>query len=25
LKVNEARSRNEGQRGGNRGGYKRSF
>jgi RNA recognition motif-containing protein len=25
LKVNEARSRNGGQRGGNRGGYKRSF
>ena len=25
LKVNEARSRNEGQRGGNRGGFRRSF
>ncbi len=25
LKVNEARPRNEGQRGGNRGGYRRSF
>ena len=25
LKVNEARSRNEGQRGENRGGYKRNF
>lgn len=25
LKVNEARSRSEGQRGGNRGGYKSSF
>jgi RNA recognition motif-containing protein len=25
LKVNEARPRNEGQRGGNRGGYGRSF
>ena len=25
VKVNEARSRNEGQRGGNRGGYKRNF
>ena len=25
LKVNEARPRNEGQRGGNRGGYRRKF
>ena len=25
LKVNEARPRNEGQRGGNRGGYRRNF
>jgi RNA recognition motif-containing protein len=25
LKVNEARPRNEGQRGGNRGGFRRSF